>query len=68
MHVDWVEREDDKDVPAGAEEELERLMRTFADWIYDGLRQEYDYRMSDESVDDSIRANEYEFTETGKRY
>ena len=68
MCVDWIEREDGEDVLAGAEEELERLMRAFADWIYEGLREEYNYRMSDESVDDSIRANECEFTETGKRY
>lgn len=46
MYVDWAEREDGADVPAGAEEELERIMRAFANWIYDGLRQEYDYRMS----------------------
>ena len=68
MHIDWAERVDGEDVTAGAEEELERILRAFADWIYDGLRQEYDYRMSNEAVDDSIRANEYEFTETGKRY
>ena len=32
------------------------------------LRREYDYIMSDESVDESIRANEYEFTSDGKVY
>jgi len=30
------------------------------------LRQEVDYQLSTECVDESIRANEYEFTESGK--
>ena len=32
------------------------------------LTKEVDYLMSDEQVDESIRANEYEFTEDGSRY
>lgn len=43
------------------------LIRNFADWIYKGLEEEYDYRMSDERVDDTLIANEYEFTEKGER-
>jgi hypothetical protein len=31
------------------------------------LRNEYEYRMSDKAVDEDIQANEYEFTEEGKR-
>lgn len=31
------------------------------------LQHEYEYLLSDESVDEAIRANEYTFTETGKR-
>ena len=68
MYVDWVEREDEKDVSSGAEDELQELMRDFANWIYAGLREDYEWRMADEQVDDSIRANEYEFTENGKIY
>lgn len=45
---------------------LLELMRDFAQWIYDGLEAEYDYRMSDENVDESIRTNEYEFDEDGE--
>lgn len=41
-------------------------MRAFADWIYRQLETEYDYQNSDEQVDESIIANEYEFTEEGK--
>lgn len=36
-------------------------------WIFKRLRDEYEYQMSDETVDDNIRANEYTFTESGKR-
>lgn len=41
------------------------LMEDFADWIYRELEEEYEYRMSDENVDDAMDANEYEFTEDG---
>ena len=50
-----------------AEEEITQLMRDFADWIYDRLESEYDYRTSDEAVEEAIRANEYEFDENGER-
>jgi hypothetical protein len=32
------------------------------------LQKEYEYQLSNEQVDESIRANEYTFTETGKRF
>ena len=32
------------------------------------LRKEYEYVLSDESVDENIRANEYTFTKEGKRF
>lgn len=47
--------------------EVEQLLRDFADWIYKQLNAEYDYRMSDETVDMDIEANEYEFDEGGHR-
>jgi hypothetical protein len=49
------------------DEELAQLLRDFADWIYKQLNNEYDYRMSDEAVDEDIEANEYEFDEGGHR-
>ena len=48
-------------------QDLLELMRDFADWIYAMLQQEWEYRMSDENVDESIRINEYTFRENGKR-
>lgn len=49
------------------ESELGDWFDAFADWIYRYIDAEYNYRMSDENVDDSIRTNEYTFTENGKR-
>lgn len=42
-----------------------QALRDFADWIYGQLETEYNYRMSDENVDESICINEYEFDENG---
>ncbi len=42
-------------------------LRIFMRWIYSQLQQEYDWLNSDEQVDESIRANEYLFTESGSR-
>ena len=66
MAVD-VERSDERDVTEDQEETLTELMRDFADWIYSQLDQENDYLYSEENVDESIRANEYEFYENGER-
>lgn len=60
------DRKDGKIWTAGAEDEMTQLMRDFADWIYSSLEAEYDYRMSDENVDESIIINEYEFNEEGE--
>ncbi len=49
------------------EETLIELARDFMNWIYRQLEKEWDYQNSDEQVEESIRANEYEFLETGER-
>ena len=46
-------------------EGVSQCMRDFAYWIYCRLEAEYEYRMSDEIVDDCIEANGYEFDEDG---
>lgn len=43
-------------------------LRSFMDWIYKRLEQEYEYQTSNEAVDESIISNEYEFTEDGHKY
>jgi len=50
-----------------AGDDIQNEMRRFADWIYSRLEAEYDYLNSDEYVGESIRAMEYEFTESGER-
>lgn len=53
--------------PHDVGEAVSVLLRQFADWIYSRIEKEYEYRMSDENVDDAIRANEYEFLSDGSR-
>jgi hypothetical protein len=48
------------------EDTVQRALCDFADWIYRQLRDEYEWRMADEQVDESIRINEYDFTEEGE--
>ena len=63
-----VEHKDDPYRDIGdAEDDITRLMRDFADWIYDQLEKEYEYQCSDEAVEESIIANEYEFYDDGRR-
>ena len=49
-------------------EAVSECLRDFANWMYRQLEAEYDYRLSNESIDDGIRANEYTFTDDGKRF
>jgi hypothetical protein len=46
---------------------VRELLRDFMRWIYRQLEKEYEYQNSDEVVDETIRANEYEFDEEGNR-
>lgn len=57
-----------QDITDNAESTIIDAMREFADWIYDQLRKEYEYQMSDECIDETIIANEYTFTKKGKRF
>lgn len=59
--------DNEEDYDAETSKELLGLFREFANWIYAGLQADYDYRQSDEAVDEDITANEYEFTEDGNR-
>lgn len=65
MSVDVEHAEDRYRDIGDAEDEIRDQLRLFADWIYDRLESEHDWLMADEQVDESIRANEYEFLETG---
>lgn len=67
MDVDVYHYDDQYRDIGDAEDEIRQLMRDFADWIYECLNDEYDYQTSDEAIEESIRANEYEFDEDGDR-
>ena len=59
---------DEDHIDLALETKVLDLMRDFAQWIYDGMEQEYEYRLSDEAIEDMIRENEYTFqAATGKR-
>jgi hypothetical protein len=61
------QRADDSFATEGLDE-LKELLRDFMHWIYRQLETEYDYLNSDEQVDETIRINEYTFTEDGNRF
>jgi hypothetical protein len=48
------------------EEDVTKALRDFNRWIYKRLLAEYEWLIADEQVEESIIANEYEFTEEGK--
>jgi hypothetical protein len=49
-------------------EQIEDLMRDLMRWLHKSLRDEDEYRSSDEAVDEDITANEYMFDEDGDRH
>lgn len=57
-------RSDDRDIVE--EGDIDAIVSDFAHWIYRALEQEYECQMSDDQVDESIRANGYEFDEDGR--
>ena len=65
-----VERESPTYQPptSDAEERIRDPLCRLADWIYGRLEEEHEYQTSDDSVADSFRANEMEFTEGGSFY
>ena len=57
---------DEEELDAETCDEFRDLMREFADWIYEGLKEDYDSCMSDEAADEALEANDYEFEEDGE--
>ncbi len=68
VSVGYAERMDGKEINELVFGDIQEITREFMHHIYKPLESEYDYLQSDEMVDDSITANEYEFTETGSIY
>lgn len=46
---------------------LIQALRDLMHWMYRELQKAYEYDNSDECIDENLRANEYTFTEAGKR-
>lgn len=59
---------DGQEMTADAEKVVIEALRDLARWLYRQLESEYTHLTSDEVVDDAILANQYTFTETGKRF
>jgi hypothetical protein len=52
----------------GDKEEFFSIVNGIGHEIYKMLEKEYEYQMSDEYIEESIRMNDYEFTNTGNRF
>jgi hypothetical protein len=61
-----VYRTDDDGVDFIDEDMLKDILRDFMNWIYDRLRSSFDWQMSEESIEESIRINEIDFDVNGK--
>lgn len=57
-----------QEIAGNAEAIIVDALRDLANWLYRQLEQEYDYLTSDESVDETLIANGYTFTEEGRRF
>jgi len=57
-----------QDMSADAEYAVSEVLRDLARWLYRQLEREYESQTSDEAVDESIIANDYTFTDTGRRF
>lgn len=66
--IDENGNEIEKELFASDDDMIQQLLRDLMRWMYRRLESDYEWRNSDEVVDDNIRANEYEFTENGDRY
>ncbi len=58
-------RRDDVGSTLEEQDGLTEVLRDYMRWIYKRLEAEYEYLNSDDTVDDNIVANEYEFEEDG---
>ncbi|MEF9601911.1 antitoxin of toxin-antitoxin stability system, partial [Paracoccus sp. PXZ] len=57
-----------QDMTADAEDAVIEVLRDLARWLYRQVEREYDCLSSDKAVDETILANDYTFTEAGRRF
>jgi hypothetical protein len=60
------DRDSYRDIGDAAETVADAL-RDVMHWLYRQLEREWEYRLSDDSIDETIRINEYEFDEDGNQ-
>lgn len=58
----------DEELPGEDVDDIKETSKDAMRWIYKRLMEEWEYQNADAQVDETIRANEYEFTEDGKRF
>lgn len=66
VHIDVEVQEGAHDLSLSEADRLCELLRGFMRWIYRRVKEDYEYRLSDEAIDEAITINDYEFTENGK--
>jgi hypothetical protein len=57
-----------RSLPDGVGDEIGQALQDFNGWIFSQLRGEHDYLTSREAIVETIKANEYEFTEDGEQW
>lgn len=57
----------EREVSQADSDAMRDVFKRFARWMYETIDEDYNSRMEDDYVDDSIKANEYTFTVDGKR-
>lgn len=67
MSVNVYHAEDEYKDVEDAEIEITNLMRRFADWIYSQLESDYEFQIKNETVEENLRSNGYEFLEDGSQ-
>lgn len=65
VSIDVCDDETGDDAPELNAIAVRDALRDFMNWMYRQLEKEYEYLMSDEAIDETIEANEWEFDENG---
>lgn len=68
FEFDWCADEVSEKDWAEAQKLVIEACRNFADWIYQQIEAEYEYRCSEEAIAEVMEGNEYTFLESGKRW
>lgn len=68
VNIELYVESEDSETDYFTDEHIESLFRDLMRWLYKQLEQEYTYMTSDEAVIETLRINDYEFTQDGKRY